>query len=259
MRELMSSFLSNDSPFGRLMTRCGVIIGANLMFVLFSMPLVTVGASFAALYHVMFKTLRGDGELNPFRTFWEGFRSNFKQATLVWIAAIALFLFGAADLRIIAAAGASGSASGSSALAFLRYPILAMGICALILVLYLFPTMAAFADTIPHLLRSSLYFAMHRPWKIPVIVFFDVFPLYLTYTDPQMMPLYAFLWCFFGFGAIAMLGAVLLLPDMAPFLDQGREDLSEEASDEPDIADAPGESEAEDVQRALDDMQKLGM
>ena len=45
MRELMSSFLSNDSAFGRLMTRCGVVIGANLMFVLFSLPVITIGAS----------------------------------------------------------------------------------------------------------------------------------------------------------------------------------------------------------------------
>lgn len=240
MRELMSSFLSNDSLFGRLMTRCGVIIGANLMFILFSMPVITIGPAAAALYHVMFRTLRSDGEINPFREFWKGFRGNFRQAAIVWIAAAALLLFGAADLRIIAQAG--------GALSVLRFPILAMGIAALILLLYLFPVMAAFAGSLPELLRSSFYFAMHRPWKIPVIVFFDVFPLYLTYTDPQMLPLYAFLWCFFGFGAVAMIGASLLLPDMAPFLDpaEAPEDAGEDAADA-------------DRQQVLDDMERMGM
>ena len=63
MRELMSSFLSNDSAFGRLMTRCGVVIGANLMFVIFSLPVITIGASYAALEYTLFRMERGDG--NP--------------------------------------------------------------------------------------------------------------------------------------------------------------------------------------------------
>ncbi len=37
--------MSNESPFGRLMTKVGIIICANLMFILFSLPVVTIGAS----------------------------------------------------------------------------------------------------------------------------------------------------------------------------------------------------------------------
>ena len=35
---LIRSFLDNDSVFGKLMTRCGILIGANLMFILFCIP-----------------------------------------------------------------------------------------------------------------------------------------------------------------------------------------------------------------------------
>ncbi len=210
MHELLSSFLSNDSSFGKLMTRLGIIIGANLMFVLFSLPLVTAGAAWAALLHVMLKTLRGDGVLNPFKQFWAGFRGNFRQATIVWIAVLALAVFGYFDMRICMQAG--GWIAG------LRYPIAGFGILMVIILIYLYPTMAAFEDTIPGLIRSSIYFVMRRPWKLPVMLFFHVFPLYLTYTDAQTLPLYAFLWCFFGYGAIAMLSASLLLPEFRPFL-----------------------------------------
>ena len=78
MRDAINSFFSNDSVFGRLMTKIGIIIGANLMFVLFSIPVVTIGASYVALYHVMLKTLRGNGVVNPFKQFWIGFKTNFK-------------------------------------------------------------------------------------------------------------------------------------------------------------------------------------
>lgn len=210
MRELLSGFLSNESRFGRIMTRCGVVIGANVMFVIFSLPVLTVGAAWTALYHVMFKALRGDGVVNPFLEFWRGFRSNFRQATPAWLAALALAAFGVLDVRICLRAGGAVGA--------LRYPIFAMGLGLLIVMIYLFPTMAAFENTLPNLLRSGLYFALRSPHKLLVLLFFNVFPLYLTYSDVQMQPLYAFLWASFGFGAIALLGATLLLPDFRPYL-----------------------------------------
>ena len=238
MRGLLSSLLDNDSRFGRAMTRLGIIIGANLMFVLFSMPVVTIGAGITALYHVMFKTLRGDGELNPFKEFWAGFKSNFRQSTIAWIVILALALIGNIDLQICRQAG--------GVVGMLRYPIYAMGVVLLILALYLFPAIAAFEDTLPHLIRDGFFFAMRKPWKVPVIVFFDVFPLILTYTDQQMLPLYAFLWTLCGFGLLGMLGASLLLPEYKPFLpavDVCGDPIPEEASEE----------------ELLEDMRKLGM
>ena len=40
---------------------------------------------------------------------------------------------------------------------------------------------------------------------------------FLTYGFLDMLPLWAFCWFFFGFGAIALLGAKLLLPLFKPF------------------------------------------
>lgn len=211
MNGVISGIFSNESRFGRAMTRAGIIIAANLMFVLFSLPLVTTGAALAALYHVMLKTLRGNGVLNPFRAFWIGFRTNFKPATLVWLAALAFAALVWADLRITAAAGGAVSA--------LRYPIYALCIVLAVLLAYFFPTLSAFDAPITGLLRNSFFFAVKKPWKALIIIFFDIFPLYLTYSDPQLAPLYAFLWFFFGFGGVAMIGAALLLPEFRPYLD----------------------------------------
>lgn len=140
MSELLQSFLDNDSFFGRIMPRIGMIIGANLMYVLFSMPVFTVGAAFTALYHVMLKILRGDGTLNPFREFWHGFRSNFKQATLYWCALLVMLVLGYVDVRFCDHMG--------GILTFFQYGIYALGLAALIIMLYLFPVMAAFESTL---------------------------------------------------------------------------------------------------------------
>lgn len=210
MAEKLQGFLDNDSAFGRLMTRCGIIVAANIMFVLFSLPVVTIGASYVALYHVMLKTLRGDGVLNPFKQFWIGFIRNFKQATIYWIILLALVIFGYMDVMFCRQMG--------GVLQYFMYAIYALGLVALIITLYLFPTMAAFEDTIPHLIRNAFFFVVQKPVRLLVLLFFNVFPLYLTYTDLQMQPLYAFLWCLFGFAAIALLGSFMLLPSFKPYL-----------------------------------------
>ncbi|MDO4337341.1 MAG: YesL family protein [Eubacteriales bacterium] len=250
MGEMLRGFLDNDSSFGRLMTRCGIVIGANIMFVLFSLPVVTAGASYVALYHVMLKTLRGDGVLNPFKQFWVGFKNNFKQATIYWVVLLALVVFGYVDVTFCRQMGGVWE--------YFMYAIYALGIVALIVTLMLFPTMAAFADTIPHLMRNAVFFAVKKPFRLIVILFFNVFPLYLTYTDAQMQPLYAFLWATFGFGAVALLGSVLLLPDFKVYLPpvDACGDIIE--NPEEGVAEKTEKHEKTEAER-LKEMKKLGM
>ena len=119
-----------------------------------------------------------------------------------------------------------------------------MASAVVILTLYLFPVMAAFRGTLPELLRHSLYFAFHKPLNLLTIVFFHVFPLLLTYSDLQNLPLYAFLWCFAGFGAVEMLTASLLSREFAPYLSAVDNEQSPAEKPEAEI---------------LDDMRKLDM
>ena len=247
MKELITSLFDNDSLFGKIMTRFGILIGANLMFVIFSLPVITIAASITGLYHVMFKTLRGNGVLNPFKMFWQGFKNNFKQATIVWMLALLLTFIFYLEFRITGIAGGN--------LAIVRYALIIIATVLLILLIYIFPVMTAFADTIPNLLKNSFYFAVKKPLKLVIIMFFTIFPLYLTYTDAQMMPLYAFIWVTIGYSLIAMLGATLLLPEFKPFLPEVDEEgnfINEDNNDNK-IKDEKNEKEI------LEDMIKLGM
>lgn len=260
MYELISSFLSNESRFGRLMTRWGIVIAANLMFIVFSLPVVTTGAALAGLYTVMLKTLRGDGVINPFVQFWRGFKLNFRQATIAWVAALALVAFGYFDVRICRQA--------DGFIRDFRYAIYALGGILLVGMIYLYPTMAAFDNKLSNLLRTGYYFALKKPLKLIVILFFQVFPLFLTYTDAHWRPLYAFLWFLFGFGAIAMLTSRLLLPEFKPFLPLV-DDCGDFILDEDGNQQKPGQNVDADVPEGappekteaeiLEEMKKLDM
>lgn len=225
MRELIGSMLDNESAFGRLMTRLGIIIGANLMFVFFSMPMITLGPALVALYHVMLKTLR-EGSLNPFSEYWKAFRANFKQSMIFWVITLFLGIFFFVDFRIVFQTVGFIHA--------LRYPMFAMAVVFICLFIYTCYAMAAFEDSIPHLVRNGVYLMMKNPLGLITILFFHTFPLYLTYSDPQMMPLYGFVWVSFGFGLVALIGAAFLLPIMEPYLIPTEEEdsYSQEPSEE---------------------------
>ena len=244
MNQMVQGFLDNDSFFGRFMTKLGIIIAANIMFMLLSIPFFTIGAGLSALYYVMFRTLRSDGGVNPFKEFWAGLKMNFKQATISWILFVLLIAFLLVDIRICNAAGGT--------LGYLKIGAYAIGAVAVILYLYLIPVMAAFQDSLPHLIRNAAYFIGKKPWKALVILFFDIFPFVLTFSDLQMLPLYAFLWVLCGFGLQAMLGATLLLPEFEPYLTPKEEDRKEDPPE--------GSTERTQTQEEiLEDMQKLGM
>lgn len=99
----------------------------------------------------------------------------------------------------------------------------------LVVTLYLFPVIAAFENTLLNQIKSVFYFAVHNIRSLIVILFCGIFPMVVTYMDLQYQPLYAFCWCTFGFAALAMLGAKLLLPEFSPYLIRMRKKASEKS------------------------------
>ena len=76
-------FFDLDGPFNRIATFVFDMIFLNILWLLFSLPIITMGASTTALFYVIGKRHRKeDGYL--FKDFWKSFKMNFKQATIIW-------------------------------------------------------------------------------------------------------------------------------------------------------------------------------
>ena len=89
---------------------------------------------------------------------------------------------------------------------------------ALVIGLYMFPTMAAFQAGLKELVTDSLFFAFRKPHYLIVVLFFSVFPMFLTFLDIQMLPLYAFIWVTCGFALVCLVTDSLLLREYEPYL-----------------------------------------
>lgn len=208
----------NESRFGKAVTKLGILIGANLMFVFFSLPVVTMGASLCGLYYVILKCQRGDGMLNPFRTFWKGFADNFKEATFFWIAILGgLTLI---RLEIFWCSQFSGPVRE------FRYGLEGLAVMLLVFGMYVFPVLSAFRAPVGRQISNALFFAGRSVLILLLLGISWAAPFALTYLFGDWLPLAAFFWCFFGFSGLAWLQGGLLLHLFTPYLPAGK-DLSQ--------------------------------
>ena len=206
----VTRFLSNDSTFGRLMTKIGIIAAVNLLFLLGCLGIVTAGASLCALYYTEMRYLRGERELNPFRVFWKGFKENFVKATAVWCGAAVLLTFLALEMF--------WCSQSQGVMHLFVYALSVLVAVVTVVAFYAFPGIAAFEATLRQHLLNSMFFAGKSPIKILLVTAAAALPAYLTWLLPEFLPLSAFLWCSVGFAAVGFVQSRLFLELYAPYL-----------------------------------------
>lgn len=79
-----NSFFSIESPLYKFMSRLTDIIKLNFLWLLCSIPIITMGASTAAAFSITLKMVE-DEEGYVVKTFFHEFKSNLKKGTVIWI------------------------------------------------------------------------------------------------------------------------------------------------------------------------------
>ena len=76
--------LFDETKFGTVCSAIIETVWTGILFILFSLPIITVGASASGLYYAVVKSVRRERG-NPGREFLKGFKESFKTATVVWL------------------------------------------------------------------------------------------------------------------------------------------------------------------------------
>lgn len=177
----MKKLFAPDSPFAQFVTNAGTLVWINLLWLLCCIPVITVGASTAAMYRMVFN-LREDKSCKT-ADFFRAFASNLKQATLIWllmpVVAFCLYLL--------------YSAIGFYSARVLQLAVLAAFLCFLLIAmavaLYAFPLTCYFENTLSGTLSNALTLALSRPLRtlgamalslLPVAVFLFFRQAFLT-------------------------------------------------------------------------------
>lgn len=120
-----------DGPLMAALNKLADLVFANLLFILFSLPVVTLGVSLTALQTVVLALAEDEENLVVRKRFWQAFRRDFKQSTLLW------GIFAAAALILMGSNAAVQTVKTAFLLMVLRLPLAAGMLAVPILAVYL--------------------------------------------------------------------------------------------------------------------------
>ena len=91
---------SYESKFSQTLLKFCSACYLNLLWILCSLPIFTMGAATTALYYSTLKIVRGE-DSHLTKLFFRSFRQNFKQATLLWLILLAVGALLAGDGMLV--------------------------------------------------------------------------------------------------------------------------------------------------------------
>lgn len=144
----MNGIFRIDGPLYKIGNILFYLLVSNFLWVIFSLPLFTIGASTTALFYVIGKVVR-DEDVKIFNDYWKGFKQNFKQGTVIWIILILLFFIVGSNIRNINIFG-----NMSKFILPVQIAIL-IEIC--IVFIYIFPLLSRYNMTVANAFKTSLF------------------------------------------------------------------------------------------------------
>ncbi len=170
-----------ESRFVKIFRTFGDIAALNALWLVFSIPMVTIGASTTALYSVTMKILE-NREGGIWKNFISAFKSNFKKATLAWV----IVLFGC--LLTWSSFTLSSGVEGVISSFYFVWGCIEVGVLALVLP-FLFPMIARYDNTVFNYFKNAVLLSLSNfgacikillAWFMPI--YFSTVPLIFVYT-----------------------------------------------------------------------------
>lgn len=137
---------------------CDIVI-LHFLWLLTSLPVLTIGASTTALYYTTMKCIR-NGQGGVVKMFFKSFKDNFKQATGIGILALLAGFVCAFDMWF--------AINRNIRIMMVIFTI--MSLLYLFTVLYVFPLQAQFENTIKATIRNAFLMSIKNlPWTLLMV------------------------------------------------------------------------------------------
>lgn len=200
-----------DNIIVRALSRVFDLILLNILWLLCSVPFITIGASTTALYSVMLK-IAANEEGYIIRGFWTAFKKNFKQSTLVWLILLTVGAVLGMDIMII-----SGKLQG----VLLNAGLLLIGIVSVIYLIelaFVFPIIAKFENSTLNIMKNAVLIPLTRlPFMLPILIL-TAACLILTFINQTTIMAGAVIWSVIGAALLAFANSFLIREMFKPFV-----------------------------------------
>jgi uncharacterized membrane protein YesL len=159
----MSGILDPNSGVMGFMGKIFDVIFLSLIWLVLSLPIVTMGASTTALYYTTVKTIRRERGYT-FKEFFNSFKMNFVISTIIWIILLLLGFMLYFNIRFAYATG--GNLGFALLVAYSMMVLFIVGTAA-----YIFPVLSRFKMKFKDVIKTSAFMGMkHLPSTILFII-----------------------------------------------------------------------------------------
>lgn len=193
-----------ESQLMKTLTEITDCIFLSLFFFLCALPVISSGASVAALYDAAYRGFRG-GEKNSWKRFFRVFRENFKASLLPTLVFLPLLLALVRAVVSLWNGAAAGSMSWTAFSALTLLCVLGLGVLSV-----LFPLLSRFENSFFALLKNTLLLSLANLPRTLVLGLLNALTLFfcLRFVVPV----------FFLPALAALLGSLLIEPMFRPFM-----------------------------------------
>lgn len=192
----MSKLFRMDSPLMRFLTKIADLMVLNILFCVTSIPLITIGASWTALYSVTLKMVR-DEEGSVSRSYFRSFRQNFRQATLLWLGVLVVLALLVLDIRVL------NGMTGGTAPGLLRVGVEILALLGIMVLQYLFPSLARFEASLADTLKNACMMALAHLPKTALMTAAAVGAVWITLINNTTIAVGLMVWPLIGFALMA--------------------------------------------------------
>lgn len=200
----MNRLFQENSPVIRFLTGFADLIGVNLLLIVFSIPIVTMGAAITAALRVT-RDIAKDEAAHIFRTFWRAFRENFRQATIVWIPYAVLLVGLGWDIYLFQFL-LDESAYQKMLILLIVLLVMTVGTG-----VYLFMLISRFENTVMQQVKNALAMFFHYLPLSILLACLNGIPAALFVVSPYLFLQTFVVWTGFGFALICMLNNIMCL------------------------------------------------
>lgn len=198
----MFKFMSIDSKFYKIMSQFVDIMLINVLFLITSIPIITVGASFSAVSTLYINyTVGNTDQIIP--QYFKAFKKNFKQSTIIYII---LSIF--STLLII------------NWMLFPNYEgplkwgvLITLFIFSTIVYIYsliIYPYIAKFHNSLAQASKNILWMFVDNVVSISGMGLMTFLPVIVMIYYPWTLPIFLYYFMFFGFSLIVYVNTLIL-------------------------------------------------
>lgn len=181
----MRSVFSFDGPFFSFMSRFADLLWLNILFIVCSLPIFTIGASATALYYVTLKMVK-DEESYITKSFFKSFKENFLQATGIWLIIVVVSSVIFMDYKIVTNEMYASAISSGAVKNVIMVASMVMSIVIAFITVYVFPILAKFENSVKNTIKNAFLMSIrHLPYTV-VLVALPLVALILMYFFVQL-------------------------------------------------------------------------